>query len=136
MIKMIIKMDKDKIESNGQYSIDSINEKSDGIFLRHGLNRFESGDDVEYRGSGKSTDFGNFTIILNGLRKQSWFMDNATRWIQCNSDDSDDPNDFSEEDLLEYFGYGKVSRVGDGHQSCNKVSVCFKCGYKITRLDF
>ena len=113
MIKMIIKMDKDKIESNGQYSIESINEKIDGIFLRHGLNRFESGEDVEYRGSGKSTDFGNFTIILNGLRKQSWFMDNATRWILCNSDDSDDPNDFSEEDLLEYFGYGKVSGVGE-----------------------
>ena len=43
--------------------------------------------------------FGNF-----GLRKQPWFMDNAMRWILCNSDDSDDPNDFSEEDLLEYFG--------------------------------
>ncbi len=104
MIKMIIKMDKDKIESSGIYSVDKVYEKIDGIFKKRGLNRVEVDDDIEYCGTGRSTDFGNFTLILNGLRKQPWFMDNAIRWILCNSDDSDDPNDFSEEDLLEYFG--------------------------------
>ena len=35
-----------------------------------------------------------------------WFMDNANTWLYCNSDDSDNPKDFNEEDLL--IHYGKV----------------------------
>ena len=107
MIKMIIKMDNGKIEHSGIYTVEKINDKIDGIFKKRGLNKVDNGDEVEYCGTGKNTDFGNFTVILNGLRKQSWFMDNAMRWILCNSDDSDDPADFGEEDLLAYFAANK-----------------------------
>ena len=39
-----------------------------------------------------------------GLKEQSWFMDNAKTWLYCNSDDSDDPSEFNEEDLLVHYG--------------------------------
>lgn len=34
------------------------------------------------------------------LEKQAWFMDNVNVWLLCDSDDSDSPDDFNEEDLL------------------------------------
>lgn len=36
-------------------------------------------------------------------------MDNANTWLYCNSDDSDDPNDFNEEDLLAHYGKKAVA---------------------------
>ncbi len=44
-----------------------------------------------------------------GLKEQNWFMDNAVTWLYCNSDDSDDPDDFDEEDLLVHYGKKAVA---------------------------
>ncbi len=30
-------------------------------------------------------------------------MDNADKWLYCNNDDSDDPNEFNVEDLLVHY---------------------------------
>ena len=41
---------------------------------------------------------------VNGLKKQDWFVSNLSVWLLCTNEDSDDPGDFEEEDLVEYFG--------------------------------
>ena len=56
----------------------------------------------EYCGKEDPMDFGRFSLIYNTLKRQDWFMSNASTWLLLNSDDSDDPTDFSEEDLLAY----------------------------------
>ena len=49
-------------------------------------------------------NYPNLGIILNGLKKQEWFITNLSVWLLCTNEDSDDPSDFEEEDLVEYFG--------------------------------
>ena len=41
---------------------------------------------------------------MPSVDKQSWFTSNVDKWLFCNNEESDDPNDFVEEDLVEYFG--------------------------------
>ena len=55
-------------------------------------------------GTGADVDYPNLGIILNGLKKQEWFITNLSVWLLCTNEDSDDPSDFEEEDLVEYFG--------------------------------
>ena len=104
MIKMIIKMDDSKISSDNEYSIERVYSGLDRIFAGYGYHREEIDGNLEYKGYGDSSDFGKFGRIYNGLRKQPWFSDNVATWILCNSDDVDDPDDFSYEDLLHYDG--------------------------------
>ena len=48
-------------------------------------------------------------LIMLGLKNQKWFMNNAKEWILCNSDDSDDPEYFDEEDLLAHYARNVVA---------------------------
>ena len=48
-------------------------------------------------------DFSLFGQIVNTLKRQAWFMDNVSVWRLCDSDDSDSPDDFNEEDLLIHY---------------------------------
>ena len=104
MIKMIIKMNENKISMNNEYSIERVYSGLDRIFAGYGYHREEIDGNFEYKGNSDPSDFGKFGRIYNGLRKQPWFLDNVDTWILCNSDDVEDPNDFSNEDLLHYNG--------------------------------
>ena len=108
MIKMIIKMNDEKIETDNEYTLDRVYGGLDRIFAQFGYQGEEVGGNLEYKGTGDPHDFGKFGRIYNGLRKQTWFINNADVWLLCNSDDVEDPNDFSIEDLLNYDG----NRVG------------------------
>lgn len=103
MIKMIIKMNDDRLRQQNEYTPDKVYSTLDRIFEQKGMERIETNKGVEYRGHDKPTDFGHFGQIMIGLKKQSWFMDNASTWLFCNNDDVDDPSDFSEEDLLAHY---------------------------------
>ena len=48
-------------------------------------------------------DFSLFGRIVNTLKRHAWFMDNVSVWRLCDSDDSDSPDDFNEEDLLIHY---------------------------------
>ena len=109
MIKMIIKMNEDKIITSGEYTLEQVYSALDRIFSQRGMDKIESDLGIEYVGHEKPTDFAYFGKIMLGLKNQGWFMDNADKWIYCNSDDSDDPNDYSEENLLEHYGKAVVA---------------------------
>lgn len=103
MIKMIIKMDGERLAASKLYSPNKVYSALDRIFMQKGMDRFETEKGIEYCGHDKATDFGNFGQIMIGLKKQPWFMDNAVTWLFCSNGDVDDPGDFSEEDLLSHY---------------------------------
>ena len=104
MIKMIIKMNEEKISASKEYTLDRIYGALDRIFSNKGMYRKDTDRGIEYAGHDRPTDFAYFGKIMLGLKEQSWFMDNAKTWLYCNSDDSDNPKDFNEEDLLVHYG--------------------------------
>lgn len=104
MLKMIIRMDDDKINIEKKYRLDGIYRTIDSIFVKMGLPRMEdSSGSLVYRDNGHAKDYGRFGKIVNTLKKQAWFMDNVAVWLLCDSDDSDSPDDFNEEDLLNHY---------------------------------
>ncbi|MBS6722993.1 MAG: hypothetical protein KH268_08385 [Clostridiales bacterium] len=104
MLKMIIKMNDDKINTEKIYRLDRIYHTLEQTFLTFGLIRMEdSSGFLVYRDCGRAKDFGIFGKIVNALKKQRWFMDNVLIWQFCDSDDSDEPDQFNEEDLLKHY---------------------------------
>lgn len=104
MLKMLIQMNSDKITHEEKYSILGITQTIDATFAKMGLLKLsDSSGSLIYCDTGDARDFGRFGAIVNALKKQQWFMDNVSEWIFYDSDDSDNPDDFSEENLLEHY---------------------------------
>ena len=105
MYKMIICLNEEKIQNDNVFNINVLYEKLNTIFSKRGFSlSLENGRHV-YSGTDSSSDYPNLGIILNGLKKQEWFVQNISIWLLCNNEDSDTPDDFDEEDLVEYFGF-------------------------------
>lgn len=104
MLKMVIRMDDDKINIEKKYRLEGIYKTIDNTFIQMGFPRREDVSGcLVYQDNGHSKDYGRFGKIVNTLKKQAWFMENVTVWLLCNSDDSDSWDDFSEEDLLSHY---------------------------------
>ena len=104
MLKMIIRMNDDKIRAEKQYDLEGIHRAIDRVFGSAGLPRMEDASGaMVYRDCGRERDFGLFGRVVNTLKRQAWFMDNVAVWRLCNSDDADRPDDFDEEDLLRHY---------------------------------
>lgn len=104
MLKMIIRMDDNKINIEKKYRLDGIYNTINNTFDKMGLSRMEdSSGSLVYRDNGNARDYGRFGKIVNTFKKQAWFMDNVSVWMLYDSDDSDNPNDFNEEDLLNHY---------------------------------
>lgn len=105
MYKMVICLDEKKINNEGKFDLNAIYEKLDIIFSKRGFKVSINSSCRTYSGTGADTDYPNLGIILNGLKKQEWFVTNLLVWLLCTNEDSDDPEVFDEEDLVEYFGF-------------------------------
>ena len=104
MIKMLIKMDDNRIKAANNYSLEQLNNGLDNAFAKYGIQGEVINGYREYKGNNEPADFGKFGRLYNGLRKQSWFTDNIEEWYLYNSDDVENADDFSVEDLLNYDG--------------------------------
>ena len=112
MLKMMIRMNDDKIIKEKKYHLDGIYSTIYNTFLTMGFPRVEDGSDaLVYRDCGRARDFSLFGKIVNTLKKQTWFMDNVAVWRLYDSDDSDSPEDFNEEDLLTHYRKKQVMRA-------------------------
>ena len=112
MLKMMIRMNDDKIIKEKKYHLDGIYSTINNTFLTMGFPRVEDGSDaLVYRDCGRARDFRLFGKIVNTLKKQTWFMDNVAVWRLYDSDDSDSPEDFNEEDLLTHYRKKQVMRA-------------------------
>lgn len=104
MLKMVIRMDENKINFEKKYRLEGIYRTIDVIFIKKGFPRVEDiSGTLVYRDNGHGEDYGKFGVIVNTLKKQTWFMDNVAVWLLCDNDDSDNPDDFNEEDLLTHY---------------------------------
>ncbi len=104
MLKMIIRMDEKKIHVEKKYCLEEMYDLLDHAFDEMGLPKVpDAAGNLIYTDRGRSVDYGNFGVLVNALKKQSWFMDNVAVWTLLDSDDSDDPDDFCEEDLLLHY---------------------------------
>ena len=109
MIKMIIQMNKEKLLRDPEFTEVQIDAALNKIFTQMGMTRVDTDRGTEYCGHNHPSDFARFGKIMLGLKNQKWFMNNAKEWILCNSDDSDDPEDFDEEDLLAHYARNVVA---------------------------
>lgn len=104
MLKMIIRMDDDKIKIEKRYHLKGIYNTLDSIFIKKGLPRVEDvSGALVYRDGGRAKDDICFGRIVSTLKKRKWFMENVSVWLLCAGGDSSDPADFSEKDLLKYY---------------------------------
>ena len=104
MIKMLIKMDENRIKESEKYSLDKVYSALDRIFRDKGMVKVSTDNGIEYCGNDRPIDFAYFGKIMIGLKKQDWFMDNVSEWLFCSNDDTDDANVFNQEDLLIHYG--------------------------------
>ena len=112
MLKMMIRMDDDKITTEKKYHLDGIYSTINNTFLTVGLSHIEDGSGaLVYRDCGRARDFSLFGKIVNTLKRQTWFMDNVAVWRLYDSDDSDRPEDFNEEDLLTHYREKQAMRA-------------------------
>ena len=111
MLMMKIEMNADKIQAEQKYTLSAINRTIESAFSQMKLCRVEDASGaLLYRDSGSARDYGRFGKVVNTLKKQSWFMDNVAVWSLYDSEDSDNLNDCSEEDLLQH--YRRKQQVG------------------------
>ena len=104
MLMMKIEMNADKIQAEKRYTLSSINRTIESAFSQMQLRKVEDASGaLLYRDTGSARDYGRFGRVVNTLKKQSWFMDNVSVWRLYDSDDSDNLNDCSEEDLLLHY---------------------------------
>ena len=104
MLKMVIRMNDDKITAENKYRLDGNYNTINHTFQTVGLPRMEDGSGaLVFRDCGRARDFSLFGRIVNTLKRQTWFMDNVSVWRLCDSDDSESPDDFNEEDLLTHY---------------------------------
>ena len=104
LLMMKIEMNADKIQAEKRYTLSSINRTIESAFSQMQLRKVEDASGaLLYRDTGNARDYGRFGRVVNTLKKQSWFMDNVSVWRLYDSDDSDNLNDCSEEDLLLHY---------------------------------
>lgn len=104
MIMMEVRMDDEKIRKERKYRLEAVHEAVDKAFRQWEFKGEKtSSGSVIYKDNGSERDLGRFLSIINVLKKQEWFMGNVVTWILYDSDDSDSPDDFATEDLIEHY---------------------------------
>ena len=104
MLMMKIEMNADKIRAEQRYTMSAINRTLESAFAQMQLRKVEDASGaLLYRDNGNARDYGRFGKVVNTLKKQPWFMENVSVWRLYDSEDSDNLNDCSEEDLLLHY---------------------------------
>ena len=104
MLKMVIRMNQNKIIIEKKYKLEGIYSTIDNAFIQMGFPRQASEKDtLIYCDNGSARDYGRFGRIVNTLKRQTWFIENVEEWNLYESDDMDNPNDITVEDLLAHY---------------------------------
>lgn len=104
MLKLEIRMDEEKILAEKRYRLESIYEALEQAFSKYGLNKTQDTDGTMwFTGNGNPKDYGAFGSIITSLREKTWFMDYVTRWVWYNSDDGENEEDYTVEDVLYHY---------------------------------
>ena len=104
MLKLELRMDKERIVEVGEYDPDKIMERIDNAFLRFGFRKeiFEDGT-ICFLGNRQRDDFAHFASLILALKKTAWFMDYVDKWLWYNSDGQYDEECYNIEDVLYHY---------------------------------
>ena len=104
MLKLEIRLNRDKIRGEGKYAPDSLAQTLIRAFGKEQLDcTAEQDGTLVFTGRGRKKDYGCFGKLITALKKQAWFMEYVERWVWYNSDDGADENDFAVEDVLLHY---------------------------------
>ena len=104
MLKLEIKLDEQKILRHNEYKPQDIYAAINRAFSKyHFLKETCPDETIIFHGNGNPKDYGTFGRLITTLKDKEWFIKYVTKWIWYNSDDGEDENDFSVEDVLYHY---------------------------------
>lgn len=90
MMKMLIRLNEDKISSEGKYDINKIEAFLNSSFSKRGMTKDKNGWYI-------NGDFSKCGSLIIALSHKDWFLDNVSEWLWYDTSDS------STEDLKEHY---------------------------------
>ncbi|MCR5727360.1 MAG: hypothetical protein K6G24_07830 [Lachnospiraceae bacterium] len=104
MLKLEIKLNSIVSSDATLKTVEDIYSSLDNLFDKHSFRIEIYADGTHcYYGNGNPKDYGVFGMIITALKNKQWFLDNTSKWLWYNSDDGDDEEDFSVEDVLYHY---------------------------------
>ena len=111
MRKVEVALNEEKIKSEGKYSLEKIYEALDESFVKEADMQKQKGEDgtiIYFAPVMKDKNhYAKIWIAIKEYVKERWFTDNALKYLYGDTDGSDDPDDYSMEDILEEWEVGK-----------------------------
>ncbi len=103
MLKIEYRINTQQMIKDGEYEPQAILMRLDKAFLQFGFRKeiLEDGT-ICFWGNKKRDDYAHFGALINALKKKSWFIKYADKWLWYNSDGQYDESCYSVEDIL-YF---------------------------------
>ena len=114
MLKVKIVLDEEKINADAVYYPAEIRRVIDEAFFEQGI--IKEGD-CFYVGTGSDQDFGGLWAVNGSLAQKPWFVKYVKEWLWYNSDDGENENDFSIEDVLEGFHKHRIGAFACGQKA-------------------
>jgi hypothetical protein len=112
MWKVEVLLDEGKIKNEGRYNLNELYTAIDKTFIkgaqmeRHYVE--PDGTRIYIASAPQNKDhYSKIGLAITAYAKQKWFTDNALKFIYGNSHGSDNPDDFSREDILQVWEVGK-----------------------------
>ena len=104
MLKLEIRLNENKILTEGKYTTECLNQTLISAFEEEQLDcRKESDGTLVFVGRGRAKDYGCFGMLITALKREMWFMNYVEKWIWYNSDDGESEDDFAVEDVLLFY---------------------------------
>lgn len=104
MLKLEIKLDDRKIQADHKYSSAAIYGALDKAFSKYHFRREDLADGTLcYYGNGQARDYGTFGHLITTLKDKDWFVPYLVKWLWYNSDDGENEEDFTVEDVLYHY---------------------------------
>ena len=104
MLKLEIKLDEARITAENKYSLDSIYGAIEQAFAKYNFRGERLADGTLcYYGNGMAKDYGIFGRLITSLKDKAWFMEKLVKWLWYNSDDGENENDYTIEDVLYHY---------------------------------
>lgn len=104
MLKLEIKLDEQKVRAEGKYSPAAIYDALDRTFSKYRFRREALADGTLcYYGNGLARDYGTFGRLITSLEDKDWFVPYLVKWLWYNSDDGENEEDFTVEDVLYHY---------------------------------
>ena len=104
MLKTEFKLNEERIIADGKYDPERIYKSVDNAFAKLNLVKTTLADGTLcFSGTGHRDDYAHFGLLITSLARKDWFAPYVDSWFWFNSDSGRDENDFSVEDVIEFY---------------------------------